>query len=223
MADQEMHLFGGVGFMNIQTIANLSLFPIGVVCTINAIRAFYMYTLSRNDILFILGFAMSSIAMAVFMSNIGDAHLVPYNTQWARYMCSSSGALCIFLSSIVKSHEQLGQLKRGQVILGAMAVMVIALTPILPPFASPLIPATLNNIRTVIYGAALIRYASLYILKESRFSLIMSFAFLLLVTGFILVTPQLLHPDPTTATLNIIASFVRVVGYSLLLVAYSFG
>jgi hypothetical protein len=67
MADQEMHLFEGEGLMNIQTIANLSLFPIGVVCTVNAIRAFYMYALSRNDILFILGFAMSSIAVAVFM------------------------------------------------------------------------------------------------------------------------------------------------------------
>ncbi len=113
--------------MNIQAIANFSLFPVGVVCTINAIRAFYLYRLSRSDVLFILGFAMSSIAVAVFMSNIGDAHLVPYNTQWARYTCSSSGTLFIFLSSIVKSHEQLGQLKRAQVIFAAISVVIIVL------------------------------------------------------------------------------------------------
>ena len=209
--------------MNISTIANLSLLPIGVVCTLIAIRAFYMYSLSRSDVLFILGFAMSSIAVAVLMSNIGDAHLVPYNTQWARYMCSSSAALFIFLSSLVKSHEQLGQLKRAQIIFAALCVVVILLTPVLPPFASPLIPVTLNNIRTLIYGAALIRYAYLYIKKESRFSLIMSLGFLLLVTGYILITPQLLQPSTTNATLNIIGSFVRIIGYSLLLVAYSFG
>jgi hypothetical protein len=209
--------------MNIQTIANLSLFPIGVVCSILAIRAFSMYALSRSDTLFILGFAMSSIAVAVFMSNIGDAHLVPYNTQWARYICSSSAALFIFLCCIVKSREQLKRVKRAQVMVGAVCVVVIVLTPVLPPFSSPLIPATLNNIRTAIYGAALIRYAYLYILKESRFSLIMALGFLLLVTGFILVTPQLLDPNPTTAALNIIGSFVRIFGYSSLLVAYSFG
>lgn len=209
--------------MTIQTIANLSLFPIGVVCTIIAIRAFYMYSLSRSDMLFILGFAMCSIAVAVFMSNIGDAHFVPYNTQWARYACGSSAALFIFLSSLVKSHEQLGQLKRAQVIFAALCVVVIALTPVLPPFSSPLIPVTLSSIRTLIYGAALVRYAYLYILKESRFSLIMSLGFLLLVTGFILATPQLLNPTTATATLSIIGSFVRVFGYSSLLIAYSFG
>ncbi len=209
--------------MTIQTLANLSLFPIGVVCTLIAIRAFYMYSLSRNDVLFILGFSTASIAVAVFMSNIGDAHLVPYNTQWARYICSSSGAFFIFLSSIVKSHEQLGQLKRAQVIFAAVCVVVIALTPILPPFSSPIIPVTLNNIRTLIYGAALVRYAYLYIAKESRFSLIMSFAFLLLMTGFILATPVLIQASATNATLNIIGSFVRIIGYSSLLIAYTFG
>ncbi len=209
--------------MNIQAIANLSLFPIGVVAIIIAIRAFYIYSLSRSDVLFILGFAMCSIAMAVFMSNIGDAHLVPYNTQWARYACSSSAALFIFLSSIVKTREQLKQLKRAQMIFAGLCVVVILLTPVLPPFSSPLIPATLNNIRTAIYGAALFRYAYLYLLKKSRFSLIMTCGFLLVVTGFILVTPQLLYPNPTTAVLNITGSFIRVFGYSTLLVAYTFG
>jgi hypothetical protein len=209
--------------MNIQTVANLSLFPIGVVAIIIAIRAFYVYALSRSDVLFILGFAMCFIAMAVFMSNIGDAHLVPYNTQWARYICSSSAALFIFLSSIVKTREQLRQLKRAQIVFAVACVIVIMLTPILPPFSSPLIPATLNNIRTVLYGAALFRYAYLYLLKKSRFSQIMAVGFLLLVTGFILVTPQLLYPNPTTAVLNITGSFIRVFGYSTLLVAYTFG
>ena len=209
--------------MTLQTLSNFSLIPIGVACTIVAIRAFYMYSLSRSDMLFILGFAMCSIAVAVFMSTIGDTHLVPYNTQWARYACSCSGAIFIFSSSLVRSHEQLGRLKRLQVIVAAMCVVVIALTPVLPPFASPLIPATLNNIRSLIYGAALVRYAYLYIMKESRFSLIMSLAFLLLVTGYILATPQLLQSTPTNATLSIIGAFVRVFGDISLLVAYSVG
>ncbi len=209
--------------MTISTLANVSTIPIGVVCVIIAIRAFYMYALSRSEVLFVLGLSMCFIAVAVIMGNIGDARLVPYNTNWARYASSSSAALFIFLSSLVKSHEQLGQLKRAQVIFAAGLVVLIALTPILPAFSSQLIPVALNNIRTAIYGAALLRYAYLYILKESRFSLIMSFGFLLLVTGFILVNPQLLYPNPTTAVLNIIGSFVRVIGYSLLLVTYSIG
>jgi len=209
--------------MDIQTVANFLLFLIGVLCIIIALRAFFLYSLSRNDVLFILGFSMSSIAVAAFLSNIGDAHLVPYNTQWARHICSSSGALFIFLSSLVQSHKQLRQLRRMQLVFAALSIAVIVLTPVLPPFSSPLIPAALNNIRTVIYGAALIRYGYLYGLKKSRFSLFMSLGFLCLVIGFILITPQLLHPSAINATLSLIGPFVRICGYCSLFAAYSFG
>jgi hypothetical protein len=207
--------------MSINAIANLISFPVGIVCLILSIRAFYIYSLSRSELLAVLGFAMGSIATGIFVGNVGEAHLfgITYNTEWARYTGSSSGALFLFLSSLVKSHAQVQKLRRWQVLVAIFFVIVIGLTPILPPFASPWIPFGLNSIRILIYGATFIRYTGLYLSKGTRFSLIISIGFILLVIGFSLNAPGLLAPG--FATLTITGAFVRIVGYSTMSLSYS--
>ncbi|HEY7416646.1 MAG TPA: hypothetical protein VH593_15765, partial [Ktedonobacteraceae bacterium] len=182
--------------MDINTIANAASVPVGLVCLALAIRAFYLYVLSRSDVVFVIGFAMASIALAILFGVTGEVHLGgnSLQTDWARYTGSSSGALFIFLSSLVKSHEQMKQLRRWQLVVAMVFLSVILLTPILPPL-SPLVSAAFSSVRTVIYGAAFIRYASLYAFKGTRFSLIMCVGFLLLAIGFGLFTPHLLFPN----------------------------
>jgi hypothetical protein len=208
--------------MSISAIADLASLPVGLVCLTLSIRAFYLYAFSRSDVVFVIGFALGSISLAILFGITGEVHFINWNTDWARYTGSSSGALFIFLSSLVRSHEGMQQLRRWQIVVAMVFVCVVLLTPVLPPFPNPLVPAALNSIRTVLYGAAFIRYASLYAFKGTRFSLIMCIGFLLLVIGFALNTPHLLYPGRFT-TMEITGAFVRIFGYSAVALAYSFG
>jgi hypothetical protein len=49
--------------MTISQVANLMSIPIAIVCFSISIRAFYIYNLSRSDMLFVLGLSMASIAV----------------------------------------------------------------------------------------------------------------------------------------------------------------
>ena len=96
----------------ISQIANLMSIPIGTVCLIISLRAFYVYRLSRSDMLFVLGLAMASISLGTFVGTVGDAHIGGnmFATDWARSFGACGGGLFIFLSSLVKSHDQMRQL-----------------------------------------------------------------------------------------------------------------
>jgi hypothetical protein len=209
--------------MDIPSIANTLLLLVGIVSLIIALRAFAVYMPSRNDMIFILGLAMASTALGIFCAYVGNIHLggITFNTQWAWYAGTSSGALFLFLSSLTKSMEQLRVLRRWQVISTALVLLVVILTPVLPAFASPLTPAALNLVRTLLYTGCCLRYAALYLSKETRFSLFMGLGFLALAVGFGMVTPQLLQPD--FAVLAILGALVRVAGYTTVLAAYTFG
>ena len=207
--------------MSLSEIANLASIPVGLVCLTLSIRAFYLYAFSRSDVVFVIGFALSSIALAILFGISGEVKFIHWNTEWARYTGSSIGALFIFLSSLPKSHQGMQQLRRWQIVAAMVFGCVVLLTPALPPFTSSLIPMALNSTRIIIYGCAFIRYAYLYALKGTRFSLIMCVGFLLLAIGFVLFAPQLVTSSLPTVT--IMGAFVRIFGYSAVALAYSFG
>jgi hypothetical protein len=209
--------------MTISTIANVITFPIGIVCLIISLRAFHVYRLSRNEVLFILGLSMASIAAAAFSSTVGELHIggTNFNWEWTRAFGSCSGGLFLLLSSMVKSHEQLQMLKRWQIITAIAFIIVILLTPLYPRFASPFIPAGLFSCRIIIYGYACIRYTTLYISKATRFSLIMSAGFLLLAIGFGFNIPGVFQSG--LAAVTILGAAIRTIGYISLLLAYSVG
>src|SRR5579864_8922465 len=123
--------------MDTQSIADTLLLLVGVISLVIAIRAFVVYVPSRNDMIFILGLAMASTALGIFCAYVGNIHLggISFNTQWAWYAGTSSGALFLFLSSLVESMEQLRLLRRWQVIATTLVVLVVILTPVLPAFS----------------------------------------------------------------------------------------
>jgi hypothetical protein len=118
----------------------------------------------------------------------------------------------------VTSNEQLRLIKSWQIIATILFFVLLLLTPTFPPFPNTLTPALLNLIRPFFCVLAFCRYVMLYISKETRFTLVMSIAFLLLGVGFAMVTPQLL--DPALAMITTIGAIVRILGYSTLLFAY---
>src|SRR5215472_17897665 len=168
--------------MDTQSIANTLLLMVGIVSLLIAIRAFIAYVPSRNDMIFILGLAMASTALGIFCAYAGNIHLggIDYNTHWAWYAGTSSGALFLFLSSLVGSMEQLRLLRRWQVIATTLVLLVVILTPVLPAFPSPLVPVILNLVRTVLYAGCCVRYVVLHLSKKTRFSLSMGPGFLAL-------------------------------------------
>jgi hypothetical protein len=209
--------------MTISEIANLMSIPIGIVCLFISLRAFYIYNLSRSDMVYVLGLSMACIAAGTFLGTVGDAHIAgnTLNTDWGRAYGACCGGLFIFLSSLPDSHKQMQQLKRWQVLAVVIFVVVVLLTPLYPPTKSPPIAFFLNACRMVIYTCAFIRYFFLYLSKGTRFSLIMWLAFLILLVGYALNVPGILQSG--LALVTIIAATVRITAYLTILAAYSIG
>lgn len=204
-------------------VATLMALPIACVCLFISIRALYIYSLSRSNMLFVLGLAMASISLGTFFGFIGEAHLAGnmLNTDWARTFGACGGGLFIFLSSLVKTQSQMQQLKRIQLVVFALLIVVMLLTPLYPPIKNPYLSLSLNALRMIIYTCAFVRYAMLYISKATRFSLLMSLAFLVLVIGYGLNIPGMFQSQ--LVFLTVVAASVRIIAYLGLLTAYSVG
>jgi hypothetical protein len=209
--------------MTVSQIATLMALPIAIICLIISIRAFYVYSLSLNNMIFVLGLAMAAISVGTFIGLAGDLHIAgnTFSTEWTRSFGACCGGLFIFLSSLMHSHTQMRRLKHWQIIATVLFVVVILLTPLYPPIKNPMISFALNSGRMVIYTCAFISYATLYASKSTRFSLIMCIGFLVLVTGYGLNIPGIFQAQ--LAIITIIAASIRIIAYTTLLVAYSIG
>src|SRR5579875_2118361 len=143
--------------MNISSLASIIALPIAIVCFFISVRAFYIYSLSKSDILFVLGFSMASISLGTFIGSTPGLHIVSsaWNTEWPRAFGACAGGLFIFLSSLVQSHDQMQLLRRWQLWVAAAFILVILFTPLYPPFTNPWVPALLYACRIVIYSSAL--------------------------------------------------------------------
>ncbi len=207
--------------MSISLIATLMSVPIAIICLFISLRAFYVYNLSRNDMILVLAMAMAVISSGTFVGLVGELHIGgnTLSTDWARSFAACCGGLFIFLSSLVKSHEQMRQLKRWQVIATGLFIIVVMLTPLYPPIKNPLISLALNGGRMIIYSCAFVRYALLYMSKSTRFSLTMSIAFLVLVIGYALNIPGIFQTQ--LAIFTIAAAAIRISAFLTLLAAYS--
>jgi hypothetical protein len=96
-----------------------------------AARAFYMYSITQSQRLFTIGLSMVIVAIGIACSALnGSPFLPPLNLAWAWYAGTSIGLFFLFLSSLMKSDEQFGLLKRWEIIATALVITVIALTPV---------------------------------------------------------------------------------------------
>ena len=201
-------------------INNLLLVFLSILCLAISAYIFYKYSLTMSDALFSLGLSIGTIAIAIFCGYANPLSLggMSLNVGWLWYVGTGSALCFLFLNSIVTSNEQLRLIKSWQIIATILFFVLLLLTPTFPPFPNALTPALLNLIRPFFCAIAFFRYVMLYISKETRFTLVMSIAFLLLGVGFAMVTPQLL--DPALGMITAIGSIVRILGYSTLLFAY---
>ncbi len=205
--------------MNNQVLANTTFFVLGIVCFIIAIRAFYVYVLSKSDALFIIGLSMADIGISVIVGYLQDIHLISWNAHLSWYIGTILGALFLVLGSWASSYQRLAALKRWLILLTALYFVQTLLTPIMPQFSNPYQPAALNITRTLIALIGSGRYLVLYISKQTRFTLLMCIAFFLIGSGFGVLTPYLFNS--TLAGFLTVGYSTRIVGYSVLLAAYS--
>lgn len=207
--------------MEPQALADLSLTFLATICLFIAARAFFLYGKTHNDALFILALAMGTNSLATYWGVIGDIRLfgTALNTGWINYLGPVVSFLFIVLLSRCASDEQLRVLKHWHIIGTTLFFTLFVVTPILPPFSSPLEEALLNALRCLICMIAFFRYIVIFTNKETRFALLMSLAFMLLGVGYATITPQLFQPN--LVIFFSVGAGTRIIGYSVLLIAFS--
>ena len=202
-------------------ITSILLFILSLLCISTSLYAFRRYSLNGSETLFAVCLSMGITAVGVFCGSLNDSHLTPFNFGWAWYAGTSCGFLFLFVSSMLRSIQQFRSFRRWGVIVGAMLIMLLFVTPLLPPFPGQTIPVILNSCRTLICFLAFGRYVLLYTSKGTRFSLIVSLALLFVWVGYAVLIPQLLQTG--FDQLSVIGALLRIFGIAMVLVAYVLG
>jgi hypothetical protein len=155
-----------------------------------SLHAFYLYSKTRNDLLFILGMSMSTISFVGVVGLIGDNYFASsFSTKWFRYTAQVVSYTFIFLCSVRGSVNYLRRVKQWQLLFMAPLLVMLFLTPLVPQLSNPMIEASVSFLRSVICFIIFLNYATLFMKKETRFSFLMGLAFLLISFGIAITTP----------------------------------
>jgi len=184
-----------------------------------ALRAFTLYIQLRSPRLFILGLSMTVIALtagADFAS--GLLTNIRLDTDWFLYIGQFVSFTFIFLSLLFRSTPSLRRLMYWHILTTGLLLFLLVLAPVLPDFPNTLTQFTLSSTRCIICFILFSYYISSLISKETRFSILISVAFLLLSIGYCLILPKLLvsHAE----FLDQIGDMTRILGIIVLLSAY---
>ncbi len=201
-------------------IANVLSITLFVVSLLIAIRAFFLYVRARSRRLFVLFLSMSVISLTAAAGFAGDnVTSINLNVDWFNYIGQTVSFLFILLSCMRNSDNYLQQLTRWQVIVTVLLLILLFLAPILPAeFPDPALTKTiLSGSRGLICLFIFFYYVTAFMTKESRFSLFMGIAFLLLGVGYLIIIPKysvtaLINPD----ILDHIGDMTRVGGLIML-------
>lgn len=220
LKDGEPIVIGVEQIMDITILGSPLLFVISLLNLGTGIHAFRRYSTVQNERLFAVGIAMTITAIGAMCGALDHSFLLPsFHLDWAWYAGTTCGYFLLFLCSIMKSAEQFLVLKRWSIITAAVIVMIILLLPILPDdFEIPSVSIFLNCLRVTVCLLIFLRYLTLYIYKDMRFSLFMCLAFLFLAVGYAILIPQAL--DPIFIQLPIVDIVLRVIGSTILFVAF---
>jgi hypothetical protein len=191
-----------------------------------SVRAFIQYRKTRGDVFFILGMALGIIAVVGIIGIIGDNYFASqFSTKWLRYTAQIVSYTFIFLCSVRSSEEYMQSLRQWQwlftFLLLAMLLATPWLTPLLPQLGNPLVEAPVSFMRGVICFVIFLNYAIIFMRKETRFSLLMGLAFLLISFGILITTPW--YFDKLSVLYLYIGDGTRTGGLVLLLAAFLFG
>jgi len=158
-------------------------------------------------------------AAADFVSGIVTS--ISLRTDWFLFLGQTVSFLFIFLSLLSSSEQFLRRLVYLQVISSALLLVLLLLAPILPDFPDIATQALLSGSRSVVCFLIFSYYTSAFLSKETRFSLLMGGAFLLLSIGYCLILPKyfLAHQE----FYDQLGDGIRILGLIGILVAYISG
>jgi hypothetical protein len=200
-------------------IANSLSLTLFVVSLFISLRAFYLYTQSRSRRLFILSLSMGMISLTAIAGYAGDnITSISLNVDWFNYIGQTVSFSFILLSFFSESDSYLRSLMRWQIAASALLLILLFLAPVLPPeFPDPAITKSiLSGSRGLICFIIFFYYAIAFMDKETRFSLLMSAAFLLLCIGYAIIIPKYTTPNDV---LDRSGDIMRIAGLVFLLFA----
>ncbi len=200
-------------------IANSLSLTLFVVSLFISLRAFYLYTQSRSRRLFILSLSMGMISLTAVAGYAGDnITSISLNVDWFNYIGQTVSFSFILLSFFSESDSYLRSLMRWQIAASALLLILLFLAPVLPPeFPDPAITKSiLSGSRGLICFIIFFYYAIAFMDKETRFSLLMSAAFLLLCIGYSIIIPKYTTPNDV---LDRSGDIMRIAGLVFLLFA----
>lgn len=195
-----------------------------VITLFISLRAFYLYFKARSDILFIVGLSMAVIVVGGAAGLAGDYLLKSsaFNTFWFRYIGQIVSYLFIFLISLPGAERHTRFLKRLNLVASALLLLLLVLTPVLPPIPGVTLTEALSGARGVVCLAVFFNYyLVMYSMKGSRFSALMCIAFLLIATGIAIYTFKFSAPNPLPY--DYVGDSVRAVGLVFMLAAFFVG
>jgi hypothetical protein len=189
-----------------------------------SLRAFYLYSKTRSDTLFIVGLSMMVISLGGIAGIIGDYVITSkaFNTFWFRYTGQIVSYLFIFFISLPRAERHMRALKWWNIIATVFLLALLVLTPVLPPISNVALTEVLSGARGLVCLAIFFNYYFvIYSLKGTRFSFLMCAAFLLIATGIGVYTLKFSVANPLPY--DYAGDSTRAVGLVLMLAAFFAG
>ena len=199
--------------MDPNLIANVLSITLFVVALFISIRAFYLYVQTRGRRVFILGLSMGVISLTAAAGFLGDnVTTINLNVDWFNYIGQTISFLFILLSLVSNSDEYLRGLMRWHFVISLLLLLLFFLAPVLPAeFPDPAFTKTfLSGSRGLICGVIFFYYFCAFLSKETRFSLLMSVAFLFFCAGYLIILPK--YSVPGLDLLDRMGDITRICG-----------
>ena len=198
----------------IPDILAISLF---LATVFTSVRAFYLYAQARNPRLFILGLSMAVISLTAADNFVTNIVSLPYHTYWFLYNGQTVSYCFIWASFFRSSDEYLQRLTRWHILASLLVMGLLLLSPVLPDYPNNITRAIASGSRGIPCFGIFLCYLAAFMSKETRFSLLMSLAFLLLAFGPWIIIGKYFFSYPDL--LDITGDVIRMVGLGSLLAA----
>ncbi|MGH2493488.1 MAG: hypothetical protein ACRDIV_02185 [Ktedonobacteraceae bacterium] len=210
--------------MNSKEITDLIIAFQAVITLLISMRAFYLFSKTRSDTLFIVGLAMAVIGIGGVAGLLGDYVIKSsaFNTFWFRYIGQIISYLFIFFISLPGADHHARALKWGNIVATVFLLALLVLTPVLPAIPGVALTEILSGARGVVCLAICFNYYFvIYGMKGTRFSFLMCAAFLLIATGIGVYTIKFSVANPLPY--DYAGDGTRAVGLVLMLAAFFVG
>jgi hypothetical protein len=206
-----------IGLMGPNLIPNILAALLFLTTLLISIRAFYLFGLARTPRLFVLALSMGLISLTAADNIFANLVKLTINTYWFLYVGQIVGYFFIWLSLMRNSESYLQSVVRWQVVVSVLVLGLLVLSPLLPAFPNDIVRSGLSGTRALMSLGVFFCYIAAFTEKETRFSLLMSIAFLLITFGQLLGALKYFVPNPDV--LDGPGDIMRILGLFSLLAA----